>query len=82
MYVYSVFDTLFSSLLQYLLLIVGNFGEVYNLAIWRIQYGSPNELNACVPMAVSIQISPNLNLANIYGEPFRQIYPVCGLMVF
>ena len=60
--------------------IAGNFGEVFNLAIGefgidrQIKY-SPIELNACTPMAVSIQIakfntqwrasSPNLKLAKV-----------------
>ena len=35
--------------------IAGNFGEVFNLTIWRIRYRSPDknspiELNACTPM--------------------------------
>ena len=68
----------------------GNFGEVL---IWQFgEFGidcqiknSPVtiELNACIPMAVSVQIAKNLNFANSHFAKFnaRQSYPLCGSLL-
>ena len=65
----------------------GNFGEVFNLAIWQIWYRSPklvnfDKIDAYKPMALSIQIakfkfrqlraiSPNLMLTKVTAMQYN-----------
>ena len=69
--------------------IAGNFGKVFNLAIGefgidrQIKY-SPIELNACTPMAVSIQIAKFKLRQYLMESQFAefkacQSYPLYGI---